>query len=194
MAELRCIGFDNHATFFIALLSKYAAPGVRLSSAMCGRSASVAVKGCRHDDILVVRNAKGLPVWCPATAIELMKKHEDWQGCLHYDAFLQRDMLYRPVPGTDENENFEICEVRDTDVVQDQVWFNRNGFPDATRSTVADHFLGGGSEPKNERRRISADFACSGTAALTARSPRWAQDNNDEAKRWNLNCPPSINV
>lgn len=103
-------------------------------------SDSATIQGWRHDDIPVVRNAKGLPVWCPATAIELMKKHEDWQGCLHYDAFLQSDMLYRPVPGTDENESFEIREVKDADVVQAQVWFNRNGFPDATRSTVTDAF------------------------------------------------------
>lgn len=96
--------------------------------------------GYRHDDIPLVRNSKGLPVWCPATAIALLQFHLDWQGCLHHDAFLQSDMLYRPVPGTDENEAFEIREIKDTDIVQAQVWFNRNGFPDATRSTVADAF------------------------------------------------------
>ncbi len=92
----------------------------------------------RHADIPVVRNDKGLPVWCPATAIAMLENHSDWQGCLCHDAFLQCDMLYRPVPGTDEIQDFEIREIRDTDIVQAQVWFNRNGFPDATRNTVAD--------------------------------------------------------
>lgn len=49
-------------------------------------------------------------------------------------------MLCRPVPGTDANETFETREIKDTDIVQAQVWFNRNGFPDATRSTVTDAF------------------------------------------------------
>lgn len=94
----------------------------------------------RHGDIPVIRNAKGFPVWCPATAIALLQYHPDWLGCLRHDAFLQGDMLYRPVPGAVETEGFETREIKDTDIVQAQVWFNRNGFPDATRNTVADAF------------------------------------------------------
>jgi predicted P-loop ATPase len=93
-----------------------------------------------HADIPVVRNPKDIPVWCPATAIALLECHTDWTGCLRHDAFLQSDMLYRPVPGSDKADEFEIREIKDTDIVQAQVWFNRNGFPDATRSTVADAF------------------------------------------------------
>lgn len=94
----------------------------------------------RNIDVPFVRNPKGFAVWCPATAIAFLQHHPDWQGCLRHDAFLQSDMLYRPIPGTDEVDDFEIREIKDTDFVQAQVWFNRNGFPDATRNTVADAF------------------------------------------------------
>ena len=73
--------------------------------------------GYRHADIPLVRNSKGLPVWCPATAIALLNFHSDWQGCLYHDAFLQSDMLCRPVPGTEANETFETREIKDTDIV-----------------------------------------------------------------------------
>ncbi|NRB17581.1 MAG: hypothetical protein HRU33_08435, partial [Rhodobacteraceae bacterium] len=54
-----------------------------------------------HDTIPVVRDSKDRPVWCPATAIALFEHHTDWRGCLRHDSFLRRDMLYRPIPGTD---------------------------------------------------------------------------------------------
>lgn len=103
---------------------------------------SIAIGGTKSpcDGIPVVCNEKGRPVWCPATAIALLENHPDWKGCLRHDSFLQSDMLYQPIPGSSEAETFEVREIKDTDIVQAQVWFNRNGFPDATRSTVADAF------------------------------------------------------
>jgi hypothetical protein len=52
-AKLRCIGFDIHAAFLIALLSKYAASGARLSRAVCGRSALIPAGVLYSDDRLI---------------------------------------------------------------------------------------------------------------------------------------------
>ena len=93
-----------------------------------------------HDTIPVVRDSKDRPVWCPATAIALFEHHTDWRGCLRHDSFLRRDMLYRPIPGTDTGQRFETREITETDIVHAQVWCNRNGFPDAARATITDAF------------------------------------------------------
>ncbi len=93
-----------------------------------------------HEAIPVVRNSKNRPMWCAATAIALFEHHPDWQGCLRHDAFLRRDMLYRPLPGTDTADGFEIREITETDIVLAQVWCNRNGFPNAVQGTIADAF------------------------------------------------------
>lgn len=91
-------------------------------------------------DVQVVCNERGTPVWCPATAIELFRDHLEWRGCLRHDLFRRRDMIYRPIPGSDQSAVFQIREIKDTDITQAQVWCNRNGFPQAKRDTVWDAF------------------------------------------------------
>lgn len=94
----------------------------------------------RHSDLDLVRDEKGRPVWNTANAVSLVTEHEDWQGVLAHDKFSARHLLLRPIPGSTEAA-FEPREMTDADLTAAVVWFNRNGFPRATRNVVTDAVL-----------------------------------------------------
>ena len=91
----------------------------------------------RQPELDLVRDAKDRPIWNTANAVAILTSHPEWQDVLAYDEFQARNMLLRPIPG-DAKRPFEPRELRDADLTAILVWFNRNGFPHATRTAVSD--------------------------------------------------------
>lgn len=82
----------------------------------------------------LILNRHGFPRWCAENARIVLESHPDWMGALAFDEFDQRTMLTARVPGT--RGRFTPRELRDDDVTAALVWFNRNGYPDATETML----------------------------------------------------------
>ncbi len=88
----------------------------------------------RHEDLELIRGDKNRPVWNMANAITLLTDHGDWRGVLAFNEFTMRRMLLRPIPG--QSGGIYPRPFEDDDYTAAQAWFNRNGFPRATREIV----------------------------------------------------------
>jgi len=62
-----------------------------------------------------------------------------WQDVLAHDEFAGLTLLMKPIPGTPvPRASFTPRPLADTDITAAVRWFNRHGFPDATKNTTAD--------------------------------------------------------
>ena len=91
----------------------------------------------RHNGITLVRDDKGFPIWCAANADALIQSHDDWRDVLGYNALTVRPVLHRPIPGHQDGKAYPR-DLVDSDYTAALEWFNRNGFPKATKATVVD--------------------------------------------------------
>jgi len=97
-------------------------------------------EAARHGSERLVKSKNGQVLWCVATAIAIFEHHPDWKGFLRHDTFLKKDMLYRAIPGSDEDASSFPREITDADIVNTMVWCNRNGFASAKQQTILDAF------------------------------------------------------
>jgi hypothetical protein len=77
--------------------------------------------------------------WCADIACTMLETNPAWDGVLAYNEFSGLTLLMRPIPGTKvPRATFTPRPIADTDITAAVRWFNRNGFPDATKNGAAD--------------------------------------------------------
>jgi hypothetical protein len=77
--------------------------------------------------------------WCADIACTILETNHDWTEVLAYDEFAGLYLLLKPIPGTTvPRSTFTPRPIADTDITAAVRWFNRNGFPDATKNGAAD--------------------------------------------------------
>lgn len=87
----------------------------------------------------LVLGRKGRPIWCAENACMVLETDPAWQEALAFDEFAGLTLLLKPFPGTTApRATFNPRPLADTDITAAVRWFNRNGFPDATKNTTAD--------------------------------------------------------
>lgn len=87
----------------------------------------------------LVLGRKGRPIWCAENACAVLETDPAWQAVLAQDEFAGMTLLLKPIPGTPiPRASFTPRPLADTDITAAVRWFNRNGFPDATKNTTAD--------------------------------------------------------
>lgn len=85
------------------------------------------------ETLSLVTDRGGHPFWNTANAVEILAKHEAFQGVFGFNEFTRRRMVLKPIPGTKTGGGRNL---EDDDTTAVLTWFNRNGFPRAT-ATVA---------------------------------------------------------
>lgn len=86
-----------------------------------------------------VKGKGGRPIWCADNACLTLEHHQEWQGVLAFDEFSVLNLVLRPIPGTTvPRSRFTPRELQEHDVTDALRWFNRKGFPDATKNTLQD--------------------------------------------------------
>lgn len=74
-----------------------------------------------------------------ANAMLVLENHPDLKDCFAYDEFRQAKLVTKPLPNSRAPKaSFKGRDYRDSDTIQVVSHFNRNGFPDATKTTIAD--------------------------------------------------------
>jgi hypothetical protein len=87
----------------------------------------------------LVLGRRGRPIWCAENACMVLETDPAWHEALAHDEFAGLTLLLKPIPGTTApRANFTPRPLADTDITAAVRWFNRNGFPDATKNTTAD--------------------------------------------------------
>lgn len=87
----------------------------------------------------LIVNSRGRAVFNTANAMLVLENHPDLKGCFAYDEFRQAKLVTKPLPGSSAPKaSFQGRDYRDSDTIQVVSHFNRNGFPDATKTTIAD--------------------------------------------------------
>lgn len=107
-----------------------------LSARMAGDHEERSAPTYRLEDFDLIRDKKGLPVWNTENALTLLRDHADWRGVPAYDQFKMRRILLKPIPG--ERDVGYPRPLADEDYTATQAWFNRVGFPTATKDIVVD--------------------------------------------------------
>lgn len=87
----------------------------------------------------LIRNSRGRVLWNVHNAMAIMQHDESLRGRFAFDEFRQVKMLTQPLPYTAErSDRFSGREVRDSDITKLVSYFNRIGFPDATKNVAHD--------------------------------------------------------
>lgn len=90
----------------------------------------------------LIKGPRGRPIWCAENACAVLEADPAWAGVLAHDEFAGLTLLMKPIPGTTApRANFMPRPLADTDITAAVRWFNRNGFPDATKNMTADAML-----------------------------------------------------
>lgn len=89
------------------------------------------------EDKLVV-DPKGWAIANHANLAHTIRCHGEWTETLAYNSFTGRKILLKPIPGTPVDRSFKPREIEDRDILSATSWFNRNLFPRAAKSQVAD--------------------------------------------------------
>lgn len=77
--------------------------------------------------------------WCVDNACQTLEHDPAWKGVLAFDEFSVLNLLLQPIPGTSApRSRFTPRVLQDTDVTAALRWFNRNGYPGATRTVMQD--------------------------------------------------------
>lgn len=86
----------------------------------------------------LVRAPNGRAYFNIANCITVLRHHEDVAGLLAFDEFSDRRLVMRAVPGSRRVAGSYPRELDDDDLADLAAWFSRNGFPLASKTTVAD--------------------------------------------------------
>jgi len=87
----------------------------------------------------LIVNSRGRAVFNTANALLVLENHPDLKGCFAYDEFRQVKLVTKPLPGSSApRATFRGRDFRDSDTIRVVAHFNRNGFPDASKSVLAD--------------------------------------------------------
>lgn len=87
----------------------------------------------------LIRNSRGRALWNTFNALTMLGHDEGIAGCFAFDEFKQVKVLTRPIPFSGERAaGFKGRELKDSDTTQTVSYFNRVGFPDATKTIAAD--------------------------------------------------------
>lgn len=87
----------------------------------------------------LVVNSKGRAVFNVANAMLVIENDPELRDCFAFDEFRQCKIVTAPPPGSRARKtNFQGRDYRDSDTIQVVSYFNRNGFPEATKNTIAD--------------------------------------------------------
>jgi len=84
----------------------------------------------------LITNRNGAPMFNVFNVLTVMREHPQWKDVFAYDDFAQRKMVLKRIPAT--TGKFSPREIRDSDYTDVVSWFNRNGFPSATKTTICD--------------------------------------------------------
>ena len=106
----------------------------------CRQKPTVAVQEITSgDEINLICNRSGRPAWCAENACLILEANPDWAGVFAYNEETALRLLLRPIPGSKTPKSrFQLRPITEADLTATLRWFNRNGFPDATRNIVAD--------------------------------------------------------
>lgn len=106
------------------------------------KSASAIIKASEGNpdwQDLLVRNSRGRAIWNTANALIMLEHDVDLKDCFAFDEFKQTKIVTQPLPLSGERKaNFEGRELKDSDVTKLVSYFNRIGYPDATKTVAAD--------------------------------------------------------
>lgn len=87
----------------------------------------------------LITDAKGHALMNHANAVHTLREHPEWQGVLVFNEFTGRKMVMLPLPGSrTPKKHFQVRELADNDILTATAWFNRNRFPKAYKSVIAD--------------------------------------------------------
>ena len=86
----------------------------------------------------LVRASNGRPYFNMANALSVLRHHDDVRDLLAFDAFADRRLVMRAIPGSRRVASPYPRELDDDDLSEFTAWFSRNGFPLAGKNTVAD--------------------------------------------------------
>jgi predicted P-loop ATPase len=86
----------------------------------------------------LVRAPNGRAYFNIANAITVLRHHDDVAGLLAFDEFADSRLVMRAVPGSRRVAGEYPRELDDDDLADLAAWFARNGFPLASKTTVAD--------------------------------------------------------
>lgn len=95
----------------------------------------------KGEEPLVV-DGQGRPLWCYQSAYATLTNEDAWSDVFAYDELAGIIMLMKPIPGTKTPKvSFKPREFSQIDSSHAIRWFNRNGFPRATKVVVEDAIL-----------------------------------------------------
>lgn len=133
-SEAAFIAFDGEGRPFVY------DEGCKTSYRLC-RAELATLQGEREQEE-IMRDGRGRPLWCYQSAYATLTNEDEWHGVFAYDELAGIIMLMRPIPGTKTPKStFKPREVSDVDISHTIRWFNRNGFPRATKAVATDAIL-----------------------------------------------------
>ncbi|MCZ8133536.1 MAG: virulence-associated E family protein [Rhodobacteraceae bacterium] len=99
-------------------------------------------KSSKSYEAELIRDHRNRLKWCPENACLILEKDSSWGGVLAYDEFNAQTVLLRPIPeAVAPHASFISRHMTEADVIEAVRWFNRNGFPDATKNVTHDAIL-----------------------------------------------------
>jgi hypothetical protein len=138
-SEAAFIAFDGEGRPFVY------DEGCKTSYRLC--RTELALPSGNHSGEQPVLDERGRPMWCHQTAYATLANEQEWQGVLAYDELAGIVMLTKPIPGTKTPKStFKHREFSDVDNSHATRWFNKNGFPRATKAVVMDAIVAAAHE------------------------------------------------
>jgi predicted P-loop ATPase len=87
----------------------------------------------------LIRDAKGFALFNQYNVAHTLRECPEWDGVFAFNEFTGRKMVLSPIPGSRASKkHFHVRELADSDILTATAWFNRNRFPRAYKSVVAD--------------------------------------------------------
>lgn len=87
----------------------------------------------------LIKDAKGYALFNQYNVAHTLRCCPEWDGVFAFNEFTGRKMVMLPIPGSrTPKKHFHVRELADSDILTATAWFNRNRFPRAYKSVVAD--------------------------------------------------------
>lgn len=87
----------------------------------------------------LIRDAKGHALFNQYNVAHTLRCCPEWDGVFAFNEFTGRKMVLSPIPGSrTPKKHFHVRELADSDILTATAWFNRNRFPRAYKSVIAD--------------------------------------------------------
>lgn len=94
-----------------------------------------------------VLGRRGKPIFCAENVGLVLETDPAWRGVLAFDELAGLTMVMLPIPGTKARKSgFRPRPITSADFTAALRWFNRNGWPTATKITIEDAMLAVASE------------------------------------------------